>query len=64
WSLEGVDLREPLKAADFKVRKVMPAIYAAVEGRTAGLPLFDSLVLLGRDRARGRVIAARSRLPG
>jgi len=64
WSLEGVDLRAPLSAADFKVRKVMPAIYAAVEGRSAGLPLFDSLVLLGRDRARGRVIAARSRLPG
>jgi len=64
WSLEGVDLREPLKAADFKVRKVMPAIYAAVEGRSAGLPLFDSLVLLGRERAFGRVIAARSRLPG
>ena len=67
WSLEGVDLREPLKPlvdAGLKVRKVMPAIYAAVEGRTAGLPLFDSLVLLGRDRARGRVIAARSRLPG
>ena len=64
WSVEGVDLREPLKEAGHKVRKVMPAIYAAVEGRTAGLPLFDSLVLLGRDRARGRVIAARSRLPG
>jgi len=67
WSLEGVDLRAPLQPlieAGLKLRKVMPAIYAAVEGRATGLPLFDSLVLLGRDVSRGRVAAARSRLPG
>ena len=27
----------------------MPALYAAVEGRHRGLPLFDSMYLLGRD---------------
>jgi glutamyl-tRNA synthetase len=64
WTVDGVDLRDVLNGAELKVRKVMPAIYGAVEGRTAGLPLFDSLVLLGRDRARGRVVSARARLEG
>jgi glutamyl-tRNA synthetase len=65
WTPEGADFRDalaPLTETGLKVRKVMPAVYAAVEGRTSGLPIFDSLVLLGRDRARGRVITARSRL--
>jgi len=63
WTVDGVSFLDPLKAAGFKVRKVMPAIYAAVEGRVAGLPLFDSLVLLGRERSRSRVAAARARVP-
>nr|MBA2327959.1 glutamate--tRNA ligase [Actinomycetota bacterium] len=45
-----------------KPRKAMPALYAAVEGRHAGLPLFDSIQLLGRERALGRLRAARKRL--
>jgi glutamyl-tRNA synthetase len=62
WTVEGVDLRPLLKDLDLKPRKALPAVYAAVEGRHAGLPLFDSLVLLGRERAIARVRAARSRL--
>ncbi len=65
WTPEGTDFREalePLKAAGLKPRKLIPAVYVAVEGRPTGLPVFDSIVLLGRDRARGRVIAARARL--
>ena len=42
-----------------KPRKGLPAVYAAVEGTHAGLPLFDSIVLLGRDRSVARVRAAR-----
>lgn len=64
WTVEGVDLRAPLSEAGLKVRKVMPAIYAAVEGRHAGLPLFDSIVLLGRERVLGRVVSARARAGG
>ena len=45
-----------------KPRKAMPALYAAVEGRHAGLPLFDSIDLLGRERTLGRLRAARKRL--
>jgi glutamyl-tRNA synthetase len=62
WTVEGLDIRDALKAAGFKPRKAMPAIYAAVEGRAAGLPLFESLLMLGRERSRGRVATARARL--
>ena len=62
WDGEPVDLREVLKAGDFKPRKVMPAIYSAVEGRHAGLPVFDAIVLLGRERTLLRLRAARARL--
>jgi glutamyl-tRNA synthetase len=43
---------------EIKPRKGLPAVYAAIEGTHAGLPLFDSIVLLGRERAVGRVRAA------
>ena len=35
-----------------------------VEGRHAGLPLFESIVLLGRERTLARLRAARERLTG
>ncbi|HET9770141.1 MAG TPA: glutamate--tRNA ligase [Acidimicrobiia bacterium] len=58
WTVEGVDLRPVLEQLGIKPRKGLPAVYAAVEGTHAGLPLFDSIVLLGRDRAVRRVRAA------
>ena len=58
WTVEGVDLRPVLEKLEIKPRKGLPAVYAAVEGTHAGLPLFDSIVLLGRDRAVRRVRAA------
>jgi glutamyl-tRNA synthetase len=45
-----------------KPRKAMHVIYTAVEGRSAGLPLFDSMFLLGRDRTLRRLRGARERL--
>jgi glutamyl-tRNA synthetase len=62
WTVEAVDLRPALDALGVKPRKALPAVYAAVEGRHAGLPLFDSIVLLGRERTLARLRAARSRL--
>jgi glutamyl-tRNA synthetase len=62
WSVEAIDFREAITALDLKPRKVMPALYAAVEGTHTGLPLFDSIFLLGRERALRRLRAARSRL--
>jgi glutamyl-tRNA synthetase len=61
-SSADLDLRPVLEKLDVKPRKAMPALYAAVEGRHAGLPLFDSMHLLGRDRTLGRLRAARERL--
>jgi glutamyl-tRNA synthetase len=57
WTAEGVDLRPVLEKLEIKPRKGLPAVYAAVEGTHAGLPLFDSIVLLGRERAVSRVRA-------
>jgi len=62
WTPEGTNFNGRLKEAGYKVRKVIPAVYVAIEGRPTGLPLFDSLVLLGRERARARIGAARARL--
>jgi glutamyl-tRNA synthetase len=62
WTVEGVDLRPAVDALGVKARKALPVVYAAIEGRTAGLPLFDSLVLLGRESTLVRLRAARERL--
>lgn len=65
WTPDAIDLRPVLDALGIKPRKAMPALYAVVEGRHAGLPLFDSIQLLGRERAIARMRAARDALdPG
>ena len=62
WTVDGVDPRGVIEGLGIKPRKAMPALYAAVEGRHAGLPLFDSIVLLGRERVLARLRSARERL--
>jgi len=61
WSDE-INVLDAVKALDLKPRKAMPALYAAIEGRAAGLPLFDSIALLGRERSLDRLRGARQRL--
>ncbi|GAA2372362.1 glutamate--tRNA ligase [Streptomyces cuspidosporus] len=61
---------EPLKAAleavaarhGLKLGKAQAPVRVAVMGRTVGLPLFESLEVLGRDRVLGRLNAAQERL--
>jgi glutamyl-tRNA synthetase len=61
---------EPLKAAlesvaaahNLKLGKAQAPIRVAVMGRTVGLPLFESLEVLGRDRTLSRLTTARTRL--
>jgi len=61
---------EPLKAAleevglarELKLGKTQAPIRVAVTGRTVGLPLFESLEVLGRERTLRRIRAARARL--
>jgi glutamyl-tRNA synthetase len=45
-----------------KLAKVQAPIRVAVMGRTRGLPLFDSLAVLGRAETRRRIEVALSRL--
>jgi glutamyl-tRNA synthetase len=45
-----------------KLGKAQAPIRVAVMGRTRGLPLFDSLAVLGREETCRRLAAARSRL--
>ncbi|MGQ0823650.1 MAG: glutamate--tRNA ligase [Actinomycetota bacterium] len=64
WEVAGIDaaLRAAVEDVGQKPRKAMPALYAAIEGRHAGLPLFDAVYLLGRESALTRLRRARERL--
>jgi glutamyl-tRNA synthetase len=61
---------EPLKATleavglerGLKLGKAQAPIRVAVTGRTVGLPLFESIEVLGRERTLARLAAARARL--
>ena len=67
WAVDAVDFRGALTALGLskkEIRTAMPALYAVVEGLPRGLPLFDSMHLLGRDRTLARLRAARARLTG
>jgi glutamyl-tRNA synthetase len=71
-NLEGADWSapEPLKAAvlaageahGLKLGKAQAPVRVAVTGRTVGLPLFESLQILGRDRTLARIDAALAKL--
>jgi glutamyl-tRNA synthetase len=45
-----------------KLGKAQAPVRVAVTGRTVGLPLFESLEVLGRDRTLARLRAALDRL--
>jgi glutamyl-tRNA synthetase len=62
WTVDALALQPVVEVLGLKLRKVAPALYAAVEGVHRGLPLFDSMYLLGRDRTLARLRAARQRL--
>jgi glutamyl-tRNA synthetase len=63
---------EPLKQAvlaageehGLKLGRAQAPVRVAVTGRTVGLPLFESLQVLGRDRTLARIDAALERLAG
>ena len=61
WDVDSIALKDVVEALGVKARKAMPVAYAAIEGRTAGLPLYDSIFLLGRDSSLRRLRAARER---
>jgi glutamyl-tRNA synthetase len=60
-ALHAVTL-EIAEAVGRKLGKAQAPIRVAVMGRTTGLPLFDSLAVLGRDETSRRITAALARL--
>ena len=62
WTVEALALQPVSEALGIKFRKVAKAVYVVIEGIDRGLPLFDSMFLLGRDRTLARLRAARVRL--
>ncbi len=62
WTHEGINLKSTVEGLGLKPRKVMPALYVAIEGRARGLPLYESIQALGRDRSLARLRRARERL--
>jgi len=62
WDVDAIDLKAPIEALGLMAGTVMHVIYTAVEGRAAGLPVYDSIFLLGRESALRRLRAARAKL--
>ncbi len=59
WDFDSIkEMLDHIKSLGAKPKKVMPVLYVAVEGRAAGLPLFDSMLLLGRETSLARLRAA------
>jgi glutamyl-tRNA synthetase len=64
WTAEELKARlEQVGAAyGLKLGKAQAPVRVAITGRTVGLPLFESLEIIGRDTALARIAAARTRL--
>jgi glutamyl-tRNA synthetase len=64
WSAEPlkVALEEVGVARGLKLGKTQAPVRVAVTGRSVGLPLFESLEVLGRERTLARLAAARARI--
>ena len=64
WTAEAIQtairgMEEPLS---LKLRKFVSLLYVAEMGRAQGIPLFDSMALLGRTRSLARLRTARAKL--
>ncbi|MGI5169212.1 glutamate--tRNA ligase [Spirillospora sp. CA-253888] len=64
WETEELKTRLEAVGAErgLKLGKTQAPVRVAVTGRTVGLPLFESLEILGRERTLARLAAARAKL--
>jgi glutamyl-tRNA synthetase len=64
WEADGIRavVETAAAALGLKLGKAQAPVRVAVTGRTVGLPLFESMAALGRDRTLTRIDAALSRL--
>lgn len=61
WGRSGIEKASHDVAEAFQVHHkkiIIPLLYITITGKRQGLPLFDSVQLLGKDRARARLLAA------
>lgn len=61
WSGVGFEEASRYTAEVFGVhhkKVVIPLLFVSIQGKRQGLPLFDSVSLLGKDRTRARLLAA------
>lgn len=64
WTPEAIgEMRDAIARLDVPRKLRMAPIFAAVQGSTVGLPLFDAIYLLGRASTLARLRRARQRLP-
>ena len=63
WN-DRIELQAPIAALGLIPGKVMGLVYTAIQGASSGIPLFESISLLERERSLHRLRAAQSRLPG
>ena len=63
WDKEHIEaaIRGLEQTVGMKLRKFVPVLYVAEMGRPQGIPLFDSMVLLGRERSLQRLRTARAK---
>ncbi len=61
WNAGAIEaaIRAMQDTLDLKLRKYIPTLYVAIMGKAQGIPLFDSLVILGRERTLRRLQIAR-----
>ncbi len=64
WTKEAIEaaIRGMEEHLGMKPRKFVSVLYVATMGTPQGIPLFDSMALLGRDRTLARLRGARARL--
>ncbi len=66
WEFDAVAgaVRQVADALGLKLRDAIRPFYVAVTGRAQSVPLFDAMILLGRDLVRERLRVALERLGG
>lgn len=67
WGKQGIEIASRKIAERFDVpykKAVIPLLYAVITGKRCGLPLFDSVEILGKDRTRARCLSAIQHLGG
>jgi glutamyl-tRNA synthetase len=66
WEADALRAKLEAIGSEFglSLGKVQAPVRVAVTGRTIGLPLFESLQVLGREEALRRIVSARERVTG